>query len=315
MIAIGEFLVMVVPVLIAVAMLTLVERKVMGSMQRRLGPNTSGPFGLGQPIADGLKLFIKQFVIPLESYPFVFVLSPVISLALSLFVWVFIPIIPGYAIYELDHSILITIALSSLAVYSILLSGWSGNSKYSVLGSIRSSAQMISYELSLTLIVITIVLGDSYSFSEVLESQTYSYNIVIYWPLAMLYGISILAETNRAPFDLNEAESELVSGFNTEHSSLPFAFFFLGEYGNMISQSLIICTLLIGGPYIPYLNLPDIIYPLVSIFKVVLLLFVFVWVRATLPRFRYDLLQDLAWNVILPICLSYLFLEVVFLSI
>ena len=310
MYAIIMFICELVPILISIAMLTLFERKLLGSMQRRLGPNTTGFFGALQPISDGLKLVIKEFLIPSESYRKIFILSSLLSLIMSLSIWIVIPLFIGLPLVEINNNILLGLVISGIAIYSILLSGWAGNSKYGLLGSIRSSSQMISYELSLTLILIFIIFGNLYNFSDIMIEQSNYWNIIIFWPISAAYLISILAETNRAPFDLPEAESELVSGFNTEYSSLPFALFFLSEYGFIISQSLIFVLLFFGSFNIPFIYFPDHLHNYIILAKLAFLLYFFILIRGVLPRFRYDLLLQFAWNYILPFILIELFISI-----
>lgn len=315
MLSLISFIVQLIPILISIAMLTLLERKLLGSMQRRLGPNTTGIYGILQPISDGLKLVIKEFIIPIESYRRIFILSAILSLIMSIIIFVVIPLSNQTFINQLNNNILLCVVISGISIYSILLSGWSGNSKYGLLGSIRSSSQLISYELSLSLNLILIILGNYFSFSEIISEQCYYWNFIIYLPICIIYFISILAETNRAPFDLPEAESELVSGFNTEFSSLPFALFFLAEYGFIISQSIIFIILFFGSYFVPFIVLPSFLNSFIIFIKVSVILYIFILIRGTLPRFRYDLLLDFAWNYILPFILIFLFLSIFILSV
>lgn len=318
----------IVPLLLTIAYLTLAERKVMGSMQRRLGPNKVGLFGILQPLADGLKLFLKETVIVSHGNKGIFLGAPALSLTLSILGWAVIPFSKALALTDLNNGILYLLAISSLGVYGIIFAGWSANSKYAFLGSLRSTAQMIAYEINLGLIILPIViLAGSLNISTIIESQKAIWFIFPLLPLSLIFFISALAETNRAPFDLPEAESELVSGFNTEHSSLSFAMFFLAEYGAMILISTFTTILFLGGYLIPLLpsllasSLSEGYYfspslelisgllswfqPLVLGMKVSLVLFCFIWVRACFPRLRYDQLMSFCWTALLPLCLAY----------
>lgn len=301
-------LIIIITMLLSVAFLTLIERKVISSSQRRLGPNTSFYSGLAQPVVDGIKLAIKQVITPKNGNIELFYISSIISFIVSLLIWIVLPL--KIEIVDISHNLLVILALSSISIYGMLLSGWSSVCMYTILGSIRSSAQLISYELSVTLLLLSIVIADGLDIKSIEESQRSEWNIITYFPIFIAYFITILAETNRAPFDLSEAESELVSGFNTEHSALPFAYFFLAEYGFIISQSFILVFLFLGGAYIPNCNIYSLFLPYILAFKAIVVIYIIVFVRATLPRLRYDLLQNLAWNILLPFSIGHLLMTI-----
>nr|AHM27863.1 NADH dehydrogenase subunit 1 [Catostomus plebeius] len=290
----------IVPVLLAVAFLTLIERKVLGYMQLRKGPNVVGPYGLLQPIADGLKLFIKEPIRPSTSSPFLFLAAPMLALTLAMTLWAPMPM--PYPVADLNLGILFVLALSSLAVYSILGSGWASNSKYALIGALRAVAQTISYEVSLGLILLSvIVFSGGYTLQMFNVTQESVWLLVPAWPLAAMWYISTLAETNRAPFDLTEGESELVSGFNVEYAGGPFALFFLAEYANILLMNTLSAILFLGASHIP--AVPELTAMNLMI-KAALLSVVFLWVRASYPRFRYDQLMHLVWKNFLPLTLA-----------
>nr|BBH37279.1 NADH dehydrogenase subunit 1 [Gobiodon micropus] len=290
----------IVPVLLAVAFLTLLERKVLGYMQLRKGPNVVGPYGLLQPIADGVKLFIKEPVRPSSSSPLLFLLAPMLALTLALTLWAPMPL--PHPVTDLNLSILFILALSSLAVYAILGSGWASNSKYALIGALRAVAQTISYEVSLGLILLcTIIFTGGFTLQTFNTTQESIWLFIPAWPLSAMWYISTLAETNRAPFDLTEGESELVSGFNVEYAAGPFALFFLAEYANILLMNTLSATLFFGASHLPYL--PG-ITTVNLMTKTAFLSVLFLWVRASYPRFRYDQLMHLIWKNFLPLTLA-----------
>ena len=309
LIIILKIILIIVPLLIFIAYLTYFERKVIGAMQLRKGPNVVGPFGLMQPLADGIKLLTKETIFPDNSSKFLFILSPVLTFALALLAWAVIPVDYKVVLSDINVGLMYIFAISSLGIYGIIVAGWSSNSRYAFLGSLRSAAQMISYEVSIGLIIISVLLSSgSLNLTDIVMGQQEMWYVIPHFPMFIIFFISTLAETNRAPFDLPEAESELVAGYNVEYSSMSFGLFFLGEYGNMILMSSMSTILFLGGWLPPfesqYLDLiPGYIWFLV---KVVSLLFVFLWVRATLPRYRYDQLMTLGWKLFLPLSLLWI---------
>jgi NADH-quinone oxidoreductase subunit H len=297
--------------LLAIAFLTLAERRVMASMQRRKGPNVVGVFGLFQPIADGLKLLVKEPILPSSANLVIFLFAPVLTFLLSQVAWAVIPFGEGLVLADLNVGLLYVFAVSSLGVYGIIMAGWSSNSKYAFLGSLRSAAQMVSYEVSIGLVLITVLLCvGSLNLTDIVLAQEKVWFCIPLFPLLIMFFISCLAETNRAPFDLPEAEAELVAGYNVEYSSMGFALFFLGEYANMIVMSSL-CSLFFLGGWLPPFNVAFLFFvPGVFWFgiKIILFLFLFVWVRAAFPRYRYDQLMRLGWKVLLPLSLAWVVL-------
>ncbi len=304
----GWILVIVLPLLGAVAYLTLMERKVIAAMQLRKGPNVVGPFGLLQPLADGLKLMLKEVIIPFKANKGLFLLAPIITFVLAMIGWAVVPFSETFVIADINVGVAYLLATSSLGVYGVIIAGWASNSKYAFLGAIRSSAQMISYEVSIGLIIISVILlTGSLNLSEIVLAQKDGWFALPMFPMFVLFFASALAETNRHPFDLPEAESELVAGYNVEYSSMPFSMFFLGEYANMILISAFTAILFLGGWLPPFDNeyLNMIPGPFWLMAKIFFLLFCFIWVRATLPRYRYDQLMRLGWKVFLPLSLTW----------
>lgn len=301
----------VIPLLIAIAYMTLAERKVMAAMQRRKGPDIIGIFGFLQPIADGLKLFIKESVLPSSANLLIFILSPILTFLLALFSWSVLPLTEGSVFSDLNVGVLYILSISSLGVYGIIIAGWSSNSKYAFLGALRSAAQMVSYEVSIGLILITILIcSGSLNLTEIVLSQQTIWYIVPLFPVFIMFYISILAETNRAPFDLPEAEAELVAGYNVEYSAMGFALFFLGEYANMILMCSLVVIFFLGG-WLPLFNLVIFYWIPSSVWfglKTTILLFGFIWIRASFPRYRYDQLMRLGWKIFLPLALGWVLL-------
>nr|AEG23780.1 NADH dehydrogenase subunit 1 [Steno bredanensis] len=295
-----NILTLILPILLAVAFLTLVERKILGYMQFRKGPNIVGPYGLLQPFADAIKLFTKEPLRPATSSTTMFMIAPVLALALALTMWAPLPM--PHPLINMNLGVLFMLAMSSLAVYSILWSGWASNSKYALIGALRAVAQTISYEVTLAIILLSVLLmNGSFTLSTLNITQEKLWLLFPLWPLAMMWFISTLAETNRAPFDLTEGESELVSGFNVEYAAGPFALFFLAEYANIIMMNMFTTILFLGAfhdPYMPELCTANLII------KSLLLTMSFLWIRASYPRFRYDQLMHLLWKNFLPLTLA-----------
>jgi NADH-quinone oxidoreductase subunit H len=305
-IIVAQILAVIVPVLLLVAYLTLAERKVIAAIQMRKGPNVVGWFGLLQPLADGLKLLCKETIIPSGANPVVFMLAPMITFLLSLVAWAVIPFDLGVVISDINVGVLYLFAISSLGVYGIIMAGWASNSKYAFLGALRSAAQMVSYEVSIGFVIITVLLCvGSLNLTQIVMAQKTVWFALPLFPMFIVFFISALAETNRSPFDLPEGESEIVAGYFVEYSSMSFALFFLGEYSAMILMSAMTSILFLGGwlpPFdvAPFNWLPG---PFWFAGKIAFCLFVFLWVRATLPRYRYDQLMRLGWKVFLPLSL------------
>lgn len=310
---VGSVLLITIPLILCVAYLTLAERRVIAWMQLRRGPNVVGIFGLLQPIADAVKLMFKEIIIPTKADKMLFILAPIITYVLSLIGWAVIPFSAQGALADINVGVLYLLAVSSLGVYGIIIAGWASNSHYAFFGAIRSAAQMISYEVSIGLAIICVLLATgSLNLKEiVLAQQHMDWQIkLLLWPMMVVFFISILAETNRLPFDLPEAEAELVAGYHVEYSSIPFALFFLGEYANMILTSATTVILFWSG-WLPLVDLP-ILYSVPPFawfaLKVAILLFIFLWIRASFPRYRYDQLMRLGWKVFLPLTLFWVVL-------
>lgn len=306
-----QIVAIVLPLLVAVAYLTYAERKVIGAIQLRKGPNVVGPFGLLQPLADGAKLFLKETIFPSGANKVVFVIAPMLTFILALIAWAVIPFDQGWVVADINVGVLYLFAISSLGVYGIIMSGWASNSKYAFLGGMRSAAQMVSYEVSMGLVIISVLITvGSLNLSDiVLKQKDTVWFIIPHFPMFIIFVVSILAETNRAPFDLAESESELVAGYNVEYSAMTFALFFLGEYANMILMSAMTTVLFLG--WLPPMDIaplnwiPGIIW---FALKICAVLFIFLWVRATFPRYRYDQLMRLGWKIFLPFSLFWVVL-------
>jgi NADH-quinone oxidoreductase subunit H len=319
LILIIKFIVFLIPLLIAIAFLTLLERKIIASMQQRRGPNVVGFLGLMQPLADGIKLVLKETMLPSFANSFLFLLAPLVTFTCALSIWYIIPFSYWNIFINLDLGILYIFILSSLSVYGLIFAGWSSNSKYAFLGALRSSAQMISYEVSIGLIIFNIaIFSESLSLIDIIESQKDIWFIVPLFPVFILFIICALAETNRTPFDLPEAEGELVAGYNVEYSALTFALFFLAEYSNIIFMSVLCTILFLGGWSFPgqnyCINILDnqIIFlfsTIIFVFKILIFLFIFIWIRAVCPRYRYDQLMELGWKIFLPISIGLVMLN------
>ena len=306
----------VVPVLVSVALLVYLERKVLGAVQLRKGPNVVGPFGILQSFADVLKLLTKENLLPSSSNKFLFMFAPMLTLILSLIAWAVIPISSTYVIANLNIGILYLFAVSSFGVYGVIIAGWASNSKYPFLGALRSAAQMISYEVSIGFVIITVLICvGSLNLIDIVESQKNIWFAIPLFPMFIIFIISALAETNRLPFDLPEDEATLVAGFFTEYSSISFGLFFLAEYANMILMSSLTVILFLGGWYPPIDIFPLNLIPGLFWFvlKVFLILFIFLWVRATFPRYRYDQLMRLGWKIFLPFTLVWVVITSAFL--
>ena len=308
-----KILTIIVPLLLSVAYFTIAERKLMGIIQRRKGPNVIGFLGLLQPLADGLKLFAKETILPSNSNLVVFLIAPILTFLLSLMGWGVIPFSEQIVLADLNVGILYLFATSSLSVYGILLAGWSSNSKYPFLGALRSAAQMISYEVSIGFVIVNVAIcSGSFNLSSIILSQKNAWYVLPLFPVFIIFCVSMLAETNRHPFDLPEAEAELVSGYNVEYSAMTFALFFLGEYANMLLMSSFVTILFLGG-WLPLID----VFPLNVLpgsfwfaLKILLGVAFFIITRATLPRYRYDQLMHIGWKCFLPFSLGYLLFTV-----
>ena len=304
-----EAFAVLVPLLVAVAYLTYAERKVMAAMQMRKGPNVVGPFGLLQPFADAIKMLMKETIIPMGSNRFLFIMAPMLTFTLAMIAWAVIPVDDGWAVAKINVGVLYLFAISSLGVYGVIIAGWASNSKYAFLGALRSAAQMVSYEVSMGFVIVCVLLCvGSLNLNDVVLAQRHIWFAIPLFPMFVIFFISALAETNRAPFDIPEGESEIVAGFFVEYSSLSFGLFFLGEYANMILMSALTTILFLGGwlsplPFEPFTWIPGVFW---FVGKILVCLFVFIWVRATFPRYRYDQLMRLGWKVFLPLSLAWL---------
>ena len=294
------------PLLLGVAYLTYAERKVLAAMQLRRGPNVVGPFGLFQPFADAIKMVMKETVIPTGATRVLFLMAPMLTFSLAMIAWAVVPVNDGWAIADINVGVLYLFAISSLGVYGIIIAGWASNSKYAFLGALRSAAQMVSYEISMGFVLVSVmVCVGSLNLNDIVRAQQHLWFCIPLFPMFVVFFISSLAETNRAPFDIPEGESEIVAGFFVEYSSMAFGLFFLGEYANMFLMSAMTSILFLGGWYGPFGLLPE-IGPIWLILKICACLFVFLWVRATFPRYRYDQLMRLGWKVFLPLSLLWL---------
>ena len=304
-----EALALLVPLLMGVAYLTYAERKVLAAMQLRKGPNVVGPFGLLQPFADALKMLMKETIIPSGSNRLLFLLAPMLTFSLAMLAWAVIPVSDGWAAADINVGILYLFAISSLGVYGIVIAGWASNSKYAFLGALRSAAQMVSYEVSIGFVLVSVLLCvGSLNLSDIVRAQRHIWFCIPLFPMFVVFFISALAETSRSPFDLPEGESEIVAGYFVEYSAMSFALFFLGEYANMILMSAMTSILFLGGwlaPFgvAPFTWIPGVIW---FVLKICFVLFFFLWVRATFPRYRYDQLMRLGWKVFLPLSLLWL---------
>lgn len=307
-----ESITVVLPILLAIAWMTILERKVLAATQRRVGPNTVGYYGILQPFSDALKLIVKETVIPSSSNKVLFYLAPIIAITVSLLGWAVVPLGQGLVISDFSMGVLYTLTLSSLGVYGILFAGWSANSKYAFLGALRASAAMISYELILSSsIIVVILLAGSFNYTKIIEAQQAIWFIVPLAPVFILFFIAILAETSRTPFDLQEAESELVAGFFTEHSSIIFVFYFLAEYSSIVLFSAVTSILFLGGYNFPELFINDTFLNLQSVvlgIKTCAICFVFIWFRATFPRVRFDQIIVFCWTALLPVVMAFILL-------
>jgi NADH-quinone oxidoreductase subunit H len=301
---------LIVPLLMCVAYLTYAERKVLGAMQMRRGPNVVGPFGLFQPFADAIKMMFKETIIPTGANPVLFLLAPMLTFGLAMIAWAVIPVNDGWAIADINVGVLYLFAISSLGVYGVIISGWASNSKYPFLGALRSAAQMVSYEVSMGFVMVSVLLCvGSLNLNKIVMAQQTVWFCIPLFPMFIIFFISTLAETNRSPFDIPEGESEIVAGFFLEYSAMAFALFFLGEYANMILMSSMTTILFLGGWLAPFgIPTPGWMGPIWFILKDCAVLFFFLWTRATFPRYRYDQLMRLGWKVFLPFSLFYLVL-------
>jgi NADH-quinone oxidoreductase subunit H len=314
LLTIGETLLILVPVLMGMAYATYFERKALGAFQLRRGPNRVGPFGLWQPFADAVKVFTKETIIPAGANRGLFLLAPMITFVLACLAWAVIPVYPNWAAANINVGILYLFAISSLGVYGVIVAGWASNSKYAFLGAMRSAAQMVSYEVSIGFVLVSVLMCvGSLNLNAVVQAQSHVWFCFPMLPMFVVFLVSMLAECNRAPFDLPEGESEIVAGFFVEYSAMAFALFYLGEYTNMIMMSALASILFLGGWQAP-LGLSFIPGTIWLIAKICLIMFFFFWVRATFPRYRYDQLMRLGWKIFLPLSLGWLVLTAGFLE-
>ena len=315
LLTVAKTLGILVPVLLSMAYSTYFERKALGAFQLRMGPNVVGPFGLWQPFADAVKVFTKETIIPAGASRSLFLLAPMLAFVLACLAWAVIPVNDGWAVANINVGILYLFAISSLGVYGVIIAGWASNSKYAFLGAMRSAAQMVSYEVSIGFVLVTVMLCvGSLNLNDIIRAQAHWWFCFPLLPMFVIFLVSMLAETNRAPFDLPEGESELVAGFFVEYSAMSFALFYLGEYTNMIMMSALASILFLGGWQAPFglTFVPGVFWLLL---KISLIMFFFFWVRATFPRFRYDQLMRLGWKVFLPLSLLWLVLTAGFLEV
>jgi NADH-quinone oxidoreductase subunit H len=309
-ISVLKILGIILGLLLGIAYLTIVERKYLSSIQRRRGPNVVGLYGLLQPLADGLKLFLKETILPTSANWGIFLWAPCMTFMLSLWSWAVIPMGYGMVFADINLGMLYILAISSLGVYGIIMAGWASNSKYAFLGAMRSTAQMVSYEVSIGFTLVTLlVCAGTLNLTKIVMSQEEIWYCVPMFPIFLVFLVSILAETNRHPFDLPEAEAELVSGYNVEYSAMGFALFFLGEYGNIILMSGMTVVLFLGGWLMPNILDGMIGGPFVFAIKTFLIICIFIWARAAFPRYRYDQLMRLGWKVFLPISMGWVILS------
>ena len=315
-----QVLIVVVPLILTVAYLTLAERKVIGWIQNRIGPNRVGPKGLLQPFADVLKLLVKEIVVPAQSSRFLFVIAPLLAIVPAFATWAVIPLSPEFVLADINAGVLYVLALTSMGVYGIILAGWASNSKYALLGAMRSAAQIVAYEIAMGFALVGVLMaGGSLNLGEIVRAQQGS---VLHWfwlpllPLFLIYFISGVAETNRAPFDVAEGESEIVAGFHVEYSGMAFAVFFLAEYANMVLIAGLATIFFLGGWLSPFQGIPGLDGTFLAApgffwfaLKLSLFLFCFLWFRATFPRYRYDQIMRLGWKVFIPITIIWLFVE------
>ena len=317
-ISIAQIMAVIVPVLVSVAFLVYAERKVLALIQLRRGPNIVGPFGILQSFADALKLLTKENIIPSGSNKIVFILAPIITMVLSLAAWAVIPFAPGWVVSDINVGVMYLFAVSSLSIYGVIMAGWASNSKYPFLGALRSAAQMVSYEVSIGFVIITVLLCvGSLNLTKIVEAQRTVWFAIPLLPMFIVFFISALAETNRLPFDLPEDEATLVAGFFTEYSSASFVLFFLAEYASMILMSAMTVILFLGGWLPPFDIFPFNVVPGIIWFtaKIIFVLFLFIWVRGTFPRYRYDQLMRLGWKIFLPLSLFWVVVTASFLTI